>query len=251
MGMIILKSPEEITIMSRACGIVAEALKALKGVVRPGISTKEIERFVEEIVRGRGAVPAFKGYRNYPASVCTSVNDEVVHGIPSSALLNEGDIVSIDLGVYLEGFYGDAAITLPVGKVSPLAGKLMRVTEEALALGIEKAIPGNRVSDISHAVQKHAEANDFSVVRSFVGHGIGRSLHEEPQVPNFGEPGRGPRLREGMTLAIEPMVNAGGYEVSILDDGWTAVTSDGSLSSHCEHTVAITANGPRILTKME
>lgn len=249
--MIILKSPEEITVMSRACSIVAEALKALKGVVKPGIPTKEIERFVEEIVRSRGAVPAFKGYRNYPASVCTSVNDEVVHGIPSSVLLNEGDIVSIDLGVYLEGFYGDAAITLPVGKVSPLAGKLMRVTEEALALGIEKARPGNRVSDISHAVQKHAEANGFSVVRSFVGHGIGRSLHEEPQVPNFGEPGRGPRLREGMTLAIEPMVNAGGHEVSILDDGWTAVTADGSLSSHCEHTVAITANGPRILTKME
>lgn len=248
--MIILKSPEEIKIMSRACIIVAEALRALEGIVKPGISTKEIERFVEEIVRDRGAVPAFKGYRNYPASVCTSVNNQVVHGIPSSVVLNDGDIVSIDLGVYLDGFYGDAAVTLPVGKVSPLAEKLMRVTKEALALGIEKARPGNRVSDISYAIQKHAEVNGFSVVRSFVGHGIGRSLHEEPQVPNFGEPGHGPRLREGMTLAIEPMVNAGGHEVSVLDDGWTAVTADGSLSSHCEHTVVIMGNGPRILTKM-
>ncbi len=249
--MIILKSPEEIKRMSRACVIVAEALRALEEIVKPGISTKEIERFVEKIVLDRGAVPAFKGYRNYPSSVCTSVNDQVVHGIPSSVALDEGDIISIDLGVYLDGFYGDAAVTLPVGKVSPLAEKLIRVTKEALALGIERARPGNRVSDISHAVQKHAEANGFSVVRSFVGHGIGRSLHEEPQVPNFGEPGHGPRLREGMTLAIEPMVNAGSYEVSVLDDGWTAVTIDGSLSAHYEHTVAITGNGPRILTKTD
>jgi methionyl aminopeptidase len=249
--MIILKSPEEIKMMSRACVIVAEALRALEEVVKPGISTREIERFVEKIVLDRGAVPAFKGYRNYPSSVCTSVNDQVVHGIPSSVVLDEGDIVSIDLGVYLGGFYGDAAVTLPVGKVSPLAERLIRVTKEALALGIERAQPGNRVSDISHAVQKHAEANGFSVVRSFVGHGIGRSLHEEPQVPNFGEPGRGARLKEGMTLAIEPMVNAGGYEVSVLDDGWTAVTVDGGLSAHYEHTVAITGNGPRILTKIE
>lgn len=249
--MIILKSPEEIKRMSRACVIAAEALRALEEIVKPGISTKEIERFVEKMVQDRGAVPAFKGYRNYPSSVCTSVNDQVVHGIPSSVALNEGDIVSIDLGVYLDGFYGDAAVTLPVGKVSPLAEKLIRVTKEALALGIERARPGNRVSDISHAIQKHVEANGFSVVRSFVGHGIGRSLHEEPQVPNFGEPGHGPRLREGMTLAIEPMVNAGSYEVSVLHDGWTAVTVDGSLSAHYEHTVAITGNGPRILTKTE
>jgi methionyl aminopeptidase len=249
--MIILKSPEEIKKMSRACVIVAEALRCLEEIVHPGISTKEIERFVEKMVLDRGAVPAFKGYRNYPSSVCTSVNDQVVHGIPSSVTLDEGDIVSIDLGVYLDGFYGDAAVTLPVGKVSPLAERLIRVTKEALVLGIERARPGNRVSDISHAVQKHAEANGFSVVRSFVGHGIGRSLHEEPQVPNFGEPGHGPRLREGMTLAIEPMVNAGSYEVSVLDDGWTAVTVDGSLSAHYEHTVAITGNGPRILTKTD
>ena len=249
--MIILKSPEEIKRMSRACVIAAEALRALEEIVKPGISTKEIERFVEKMVQDRGAVPAFKGYRNYPSSVCTSVNDQVVHGIPSSVALNEGDIVSIDLGVYLDGFYGDAAVTLPVGKVSPLAERLIRVTKEALVLGIERARPGNRVSDISHAVQKHVEANGFSVVRSFVGHGIGRSLHEEPQVPNFGGPGHGPRLREGMTLAIEPMVNAGSYEVSVLDDGWTAVTVDGSLSAHYEHTVAITGNGPRILTKTD
>jgi len=249
--MIILKSPEEIKKMSRACVIVAEALRSLEEIVHPGISTKEIERFVEKMVLDRGAVPAFKGYRNYPSSVCTSVNDQVVHGIPSSVTLDEGDIISIDLGVYLDGFYGDAAVTLPVGKVSPLAERLIRVTKEALVLGIERARPGNRVSDISHAVQKHAEANGFSVVRSFVGHGIGRSLHEEPQVPNFGEPGHGPRLREGMTLAIEPMVNAGSYEVSVLDDGWTAVTVDGSLSAHYEHTVAITGNGPRILTKTD
>jgi len=249
--MIILKSPEEIKKMSRACVIVAETLRALEEIVKPGISTKEMERFVEKMVRDRGAVPAFKGYRNYPSSVCTSVNDQVVHGIPSSVALNEGDIVSIDLGVYLDGFYGDAAVTLPVGKASPLAGKLIRVTKEALSLGIGRARPGNRVSDISHAIQKHVEENGFSVVRSFVGHGIGRSLHEEPQIPNFGEPGHGPRLREGMTLAIEPMVNAGSYEVTVLDDGWTAVTADGSLSAHYEHTVAITGNGPRILTKVE
>jgi methionyl aminopeptidase len=249
--MIILKSPEEIERMARACRIVAESLQALKEEVRPGISTKELERLVEEMVAARGAVPAFKGYRNYPSSVCTSVNDEVVHGIPSALVLNEGDIISIDLGVYLDGFYGDAAVTLPVGRISPLAQRLMEVTKTALSLGIESAKPGNRVSDISYAIQRHVESNGFSVVRAFVGHGIGRSLHEEPQVPNFGEPGRGPRLREGMTLAIEPMVNAGSYEVAVLDDGWTAVTADGSLSAHWEHTVAITRTGARILTKME
>jgi methionyl aminopeptidase len=250
-GVIILKSPDEIKKMSNACRIVAEALKALEEVVKPGVSTQEIEKYVEKMVVAKGAVPAFKGYRNYPASVCTSVNDQVVHGIPSSLVLNDGDIISIDFGVYLDGFYGDGAVTLPVGSVSPLAERLMRVTEEALSAGIRFARPGNRISDISHAIQKHVEMNGFSVVRAFVGHGIGRTLHEEPQVPNFGEPGHGPRLREGMTLAIEPMVNAGGYDISILDDGWTAVTADGSLSAHFEHTVAITGNGVRILTKTE
>lgn len=249
--MIILKSPEEIEKMARACRVVAETLKALEGMVKPGISTKEIERFVEKIMAVKGAIPAFKGYRNYPSSVCTSVNDQVVHGIPAELGLNEGDIISIDIGVYLDGFYGDAAVTLPVGKISPLAERLIRVTKAALSIGIERAKPGNRVSDISYAIQRHVESNGFSVVRAFVGHGIGRSLHEEPQVPNFGEPGHGPRLREGMTLAIEPMVNAGSYDVAVLDDGWTAVTADGSLSAHCEHTVAITRNGARILTKIE
>lgn len=249
--MIILKSPNEIEKLSRACRIVAEALKALEVMVKPGVTTKEIEVFVEKMVNAKGAVPAFKGYRNYPSSVCTSVNDQVVHGIPSTLALEEGDIISIDLGVYLDGFYGDAAVTLPVGAVSPLAERLMKVTEDALSIGIDRAKEGNRVSDISYAIQRYVETNGFSVVRAFVGHGIGRSLHEEPQVPNFGDPGRGPRLREGMTLAIEPMVNAGSYEISILDDGWTAVTADGSLSAHCEHTIAITRNGPRILTKMD
>jgi methionyl aminopeptidase len=249
--MIILKSPEEIERMACACRIVAETLKALEEIVRPGISTREIERLVEKMMASKGAIPAFKGYRNYPSNVCTSVNDQVVHGIPSELVLNEGDIISIDLGVYLDGFYGDAAVTLPVGQISSLAERLIKVTKTALSIGIERAKPGNRVSDISYAIQRHVESNGFSVVRAFVGHGIGRSLHEEPQVPNFGEPGHGPRLREGMTLAIEPMVNAGSYEVAVLDDGWTAVTVDGSLSAHWEHTVAITRSGARILTNME
>ncbi len=249
--MIILKSPDEIEKMSQACRIVAETLKALEGIVKPGISTKDIERFVEGAMAEKGAAPAFKGYRNYPSSVCTSVNEQVVHGIPSSSVLKDGDIISIDLGAYVNGFYGDAAVTLPVGTISPLAERLIQVTKEALMRGIEKAKPGNRVTDISHAIQRHVEKNGFTVVRTFVGHGIGRSLHEEPQVPNFGDPGHGPRLREGMTLAIEPMVNAGSYEVSVLEDGWTAVTSDGSLSAHWEHTVAVTRNGARILTKMD
>lgn len=249
--MVILKSPDDIEKMYRSCHIVAETLKDLEGMVRPGISTKDIETFVEKAVAAKGAVPAFKGYRNYPASVCTSVNDQVVHGIPSDTVVKDGDIISIDLGVYLDGFYGDGAITLPVGKVSPVAERLIEVTRKSLMLGIEMIKPGHRVSDISHAIQRHVEQNGFSVVRSFVGHGIGRSLHEEPQIPNFGEPGRGPRLREGMTLAIEPMVNEGGYEVTILDDGWTAVTADGGLSAHWEHTVAVTKDGARILTIAE
>lgn len=249
--MIILKSPDEIEKMCRSCRAVAETLRDLEEIVRPGISTRDIERFVERSIAAKGGVPAFKGYRNYPASVCTSVNEQVVHGIPSDATLRDGDIISVDLGVYMDGFYGDAAVTLPVGRVSPVAERLIRVTKEALMLGIEKVKPGYRVSDISHVIQRHVEANGFSVVRSFVGHGIGRSLHEDPQIPNFGDPGRGPRLREGMTLAIEPMVNEGRYEVSILDDGWTAVTTDGSLSAHWEHTVAVTKNGARILTKTE
>jgi len=247
--MIVIKTPEEIEKMARACGIVAEILEELKAFVKPGITTKDIEMFADEKIISKGASPAFKGYRGYPASVCTSVNNQVVHGIPSRTRLNEGDIISIDLGVYSEGFYGDGAVTLPVGEITPLEKKLLKVTEEALYKGIEKATPRNRVSDISYAIQSYVEANGFSVVRAFVGHGIGMSLHEEPQVPNFGVSGQGPRLKEGMTLAIEPMVNTKGHEVSVLSDGWTAVTVDGGLSAHFEHTIAITGGDARILTK--
>jgi len=249
--MIIIKSPEEIGKMAQACRIVAEALNGLKEIVRPGILTREIERFAEDMVVTRGGTLAFKGYRGYPAGICTSVNSQVVHGIPSSLAVQEGDIISIDLGVFLNGFYGDGAITLPVGRISRTAERLVAVTEKALYIGIEKAKPGNRVSDISHAIQRYVEDNGFSVVRTFVGHGIGRSLHEEPQVPNYGRPGQGPRLKEGMTFAIEPMVNEGSYEVTVLDDGWTAMTADGGLSAHFEHTIAITKDSSRILTKVE
>lgn len=249
--MIIIKSHDEIEKIARACKIVAEVLRDLRYLVKPGITTKDIEIFVDKTLAEKNAIAAFRGYRNYPSSVCTSVNDQVVHGIPSNLRLREGDILSIDLGVYLEGFYGDGAITLPVGKISPSAERLLRVTEDALYIGIEKARPGNRVSDISSAIQRYVESHGYSVVRIFVGHGIGRSLHEEPQVPNYGSPGQGPRLREGMTLAIEPMVNEGTYDIKILDDGWTAVTADRKLSAHYEHTVAITENGARILTKID
>mgnify|MGYP001575130348 FL=1 len=248
--MIVIKTPEEIEKMAKACKIVAEILEDLKAFVKPGITTKEIEMFAEEKIISKGGTPAFKGYRGYPASICTSVNSQVVHGIPSRVRLNEGDVLSVDLGVYSDGFYGDGAVTLPVGEVSPLAKKLLKVTEEALYKGIDKATPRNRVSDISSAIENYVEANGFSVVKAFVGHGIGMSLHEEPQVPNFGISGQGPRLKEGMTLAIEPMVNTGGYEVNILDDGWTAVTLDGGLSAHFEHTIAITDGDARILTKI-
>jgi len=247
--MIILKSPEEIEKIAESCRIVAKTIDAIKEIVRPGITTKEIESFADDSIRELGGIPAFKGYRGYPASICTSVNEEVIHGIPSERILKEGDIVSIDLGVYKDGFYGDGAITVPVGKIDPDVERLIKVTEESLYLGIENARVGKRVSDISHAVQRHVESNGFSVVRVFVGHGIGRELHEKPQIPNFGPPGCGPRLREGMTLAIEPMVNAGGYEVFILNDGWTAVTASGKPSAHFEHTVVITLDGQRILTK--
>ncbi len=249
--MIVIKSPAEIEKIAAACRIVAEVLDGLRSQVKPGASTADLESYADNQIRRKKAIPAFRGYRGYPASMCVSVNNQVVHGIPSRhAHLRNGDIVSIDLGVLCDGFYGDAAVTLPVGEVSEDAAKLMRVTEESLMLGIEKAVPGNRVSDISSAIQRHVESHSFSVVRAFVGHGIGRSLHEDPQVPNFGAPGQGSRLRIGMTLAIEPMVNGGGPDVAILDDGWTAVTSDGSLSAHFEHTVAVTKNGPLILTKI-
>ena len=248
--MIVIKTPDEIEKMAKAGKIVAEILENLKAFVKPGITTKEIEMFAEEKIISKGGTPAFKGYRGYPASICTSVNNQVIHGIPSRVRLNEGDVLSIDLGVYRDGFYGDGAVTMPVGEVNPLAKKLLKVTEEALYKGIDKATPRNRVSDISYAIENYVEANGFSIVKAFVGHGIGMSLHEEPQVPNFGVSGQGPRLREGMTIAIEPMVNTGGHEVSILDDGWTAVTLDGGLSAHFEHTIAITDGDARILTKI-
>lgn len=248
--MIILKSQEEIKRIAQSCDIVARTLNAVKAIVKPGITTAEIESFADAYIRAKNAVPAFKGYRGYPASICTSVNNEVIHGIPSDRVLKEGDILGVDLGVYKDGFYGDAAYTFPVGKIRPEVERLLKVTEESLYIGIENARAGNRVSDISYSIQRHVESNGFSVVRAFVGHGVGSELHEEPQVPNFGPPGRGPRLRPGMTLAIEPMVNEGGYEVLILDDGWTAVTTDGKLSAHFEHTVLVTLNEPRILTKI-
>src|SRR4030066_2021954 len=247
--MIILKSPKEIEKIAQSCSIVGKTLGTLKDIVMPGITTREIESFADAYIRTNNALPAFKGYRGYPASICTSVNNEVIHGIPSARVLKDGDILGIDLGVYKDGFYGDGAVTVPVGEIGPDLQKLIRVTEEALYASIENARVGNRVSDISYSIQKHVESHGFSVVRSFVGHGIGRQLHEEPQIPNFGPPGRGPSLREGMTLAIETMVNAGGYEVFILDDGWTAVTVDGKPSAHFEHTVLVALDGPRVLTK--
>jgi methionyl aminopeptidase len=247
--LIVLKSQDEIKRMAEACRIVAEVLEGIKQNIAPGVKTIELDGYTESFISSRGARPAFKGYRGYPASVCTSINEQVVHGIPSSVRLREGDIISLDIGVYYRGFYGDAALTLPVGKVSAQTERLLAATEESLYRGIEKAVPGNRLSDVSAAIQECVEKEGFAVVRNFVGHGIGRDLHEEPQIPNFGRPGQGPELREGMTLAIEPMVNAGGWEVIILDDGWTAVTKDGSLSAHFEHTIAITGDGNVILTK--
>lgn len=248
--MIVLKSQDEIVRMESACSIVAEVLVKIRDAITPGITTKELDEIAESFILSRKAVSAFKGYKGYPATLCTSLNNQVVHGIPGSAVLKKGDLISIDVGVYKDGFYGDAAITLPVGQISTEAGKLLSSTEEALYKGIEKALAGNRLSDISNAIQKHAEADGFSVVKQFVGHGIGRGLHEDPQIPNFGRPGEGPVLRAGMTLAIEPMINAGTWKVDVLNDGWTAITRDGSLSAHFEHTVAVTDNGPKILTKL-
>lgn len=230
--------------------LVREILEGVKELAQPGVTTLELDRFCEEETRRRKAIPAFKGYRGYPYSLCTSLNDEVVHGIPSAnRFLKEGDILSLDFGILYNGYYGDAAITIPIGEVSEEAKRLIDVTKRALYVGIEHAILGNRLLDISSSIQRYVEGEGFSVVRDFVGHGIGRELHEAPQVPNFGTPGQGPRLKEGMVLAIEPMVNAGGYEVRILDDGWTAVTLDGSLSAHFEHTIAITKNKPYILSE--
>ena len=250
--MIILKSPREITLMRAAGQILAEVMERLRAFVKPGISTAEIDREVESFLQSKGAKPAFKGYRGYPATVCTSINQEVVHGIPSAKRrLAEGDIIGLDLGCIVEGYYADCAITLAVGAVPPRVQELLDVTRESLDKAIVQCRPGNRLGDISHAVQSHCESHGFGVVRAFVGHGIGRQLHEDPQVPNFGEPGRGPGLKAGMVLAIEPMVTMGSWEVRILEDRWTAVTEDGSLAAHFEDTIAITENGPEILTRVE
>ena len=249
--MIILKTPDEIEILAKASRLVAETLQALKREVRPGVTTEALDRMAEDFIRARGGQPAFKGYRNYPKTLCASVNEQVVHGIPSKRILKEGDIIGLDLGAIVDGYYGDSAVTVTVGAVRPKVAELLRVTEEALYAGIAQAVVGNRLSDISHAIQQHAEAAGFSVVTDFVGHGIGRQLHEEPQVPNYGKPGQGPRLQVGMVLAIEPMVNMGASGVRILDDRWTAVTKDGSLSAHFEHTIAIQPDGPpRILSQI-
>ena len=247
--MISCKSPAELQRMRAANALVAEVLGELRGVVGEGVTTRELDALAEDRVRAAGAIPAFKGYHNYPATLCTSVNEEVVHGIPSGRRLRDGDIVSIDLGVVLNDYYGDAAVTLPVGTISEPAEMLLHVTEQALARSIVQVRLGGHVSDLGHAVQRHVEAHGYSVVREFVGHGIGTSLHEEPQVPNYGEPGHGPRLVEGMVLAIEPMVSMGKPAVKVLRDGWTAVTRDGSLAAHFEHSVAVTADGPLVLSR--
>ena len=245
--MIILKTPDEIAVMAKASRVVAEALTVLKSTVKPGVTTDELDRLAESEIRARGAIPAFKGYRNYPKTLCASVNEQVVHGIPSKRVLKEGDIIGLDLGAIVGGFYGDSAVTVAVGRIDEKTAALVRITEESLSLAIEQARVGNRLSDISHAVQRHVEAAGYSVVTEFVGHGIGRQLHEEPQVPNYGKPGQGPRLQPGMVLAIEPMVNMGGPAVRVLEDRWTAVTVDGSLSAHFEHTIAIQPSGPAVV----
>ncbi|MFQ5464875.1 MAG: type I methionyl aminopeptidase [Thermodesulfobacteriota bacterium] len=248
---VILKSPEEISRMRRPAGIVAEVLEVLKEYLLPGATTMDLEKVAAAEVKKRRATPAFKGYKGYPFCLCTSLNQEVVHGMPSKKrVLGEGDILSVDFGAYSDGFYGDSAFTSPIGEVSEEATRLMDVTRDSLDRAVEASRVGGRLLDIAHAVQTHVEAEGFSVVRDFVGHGIGRELHEPPQVPNFGPQGKGLRLKEGMVLAIEPMINAGGPDVEILEDGWTAVTRDGRLSAHFEHTVAITADGPRVLTAL-
>lgn len=246
--MIEIKSAQDIEKIREAGKLAAQALRELERLIRPGVPTIELDRFVEAFLKDRGAVPAFKGYRGYPANICVSVNEEVVHGIPSPRRLAQGDIVGIDLGSLKDGFYGDAAVTFGVGEIDEERRRLLRVTREALAKGIQQARAGNRLNDIGSAVQQHVERNGFSVVRDFVGHGIGRRLHEEPQVPNFGKAGTGVRLRAGMVLAIEPMVNAGTWEVQVAEDRWTVVTRDRSCSAHFEHTVAVTESAPEILT---
>lgn len=248
--MIFLKSEKELDYMRESGRLTALVLEKMKEAVEPGITTKELDEIAEALIRQNGGIPSFKGYRGFPASICASINHEVVHGIPGLRKLRTGDIISIDVGVELNGFHGDSAITLPVGEISEEKARLIKVTRDSLAIGIEQAVVGNRLGDISHAIQKFVEAAGFSVVRDFVGHGIGKDMHEDPPIPNYGPPNRGPRLETGMTLAIEPMVNLGTYRVRVLQDNWTVVTKDGEPSAHFEHTVAITAEGPEILTRL-
>lgn len=247
--MIILKSKREIALMKEAGQLVARVREAVRQAVCPGVSTLELDRLAEEMITQAGATPAFKGYRGFPASICTSVNDQVVHGIPSARRLQEGDILSVDIGVIYQGYVGDTAVTVAVGQVSAAAEKLLRVTEEALEKGLAQCRPDAHLGDVSHAVQSWVEQHGLSVVRDYVGHGIGRTMHEDPQVPNFGQAGTGLLLRPGMVFALEPMVNVGHWEVRTESDGWTVVTADGSLSAHFEHTVAVTDAGPEVLTR--
>jgi methionyl aminopeptidase len=248
--MILLKSPQEIAKMEVANRMVAEILEGVKEKIRPGVETRELDEVAEAHCRRLKVQPAFKGYRGFPRAICVSVNEEVVHGIPGPRRLKAGDLVSLDFGVKYDGYYGDAAVTVAVGQVSAQARQLLKATEEALYAGIAQFKVGGRLSDISHAVQSVVESYGFAVIREFVGHGIGRSLHEDPQIPNFGPPGRGPVLQAGMTLAIEPMTCAGGWQIRILNDGWTAVTQDGGLAAHFEHTVALTEAGALILSRL-
>ncbi|NMB25529.1 MAG: type I methionyl aminopeptidase [Firmicutes bacterium] len=247
--MIVLKSKDELQLMAGAGRLVAETHAVVAAAIKPGVTTASLDALAEEYIRDNGGVPSFKGYHGFPASICSSVNEVVVHGIPGPQVLREGDIIGLDIGAILEGFHGDMARTYPVGEISSEAERLLWVTQKALEQGVAAAIVGNRLSDIGHAVQSFVEAQGLSVVRDFVGHGIGRSMHEPPQIPNFGRPGRGPRLKPGMVLAIEPMVNTGGWEVVVLSDNWTVITADKSLSAHFEDTVAVTEDGPLILTE--
>lgn len=249
--MIVIKSPREIELMRRAGRVVALALEKARELVKPGITTKALDEAIEALIVKHGGIPSFKGYHGFPASICTSVNEQVVHGIPDDRVLTEGDIISVDVGVIIEGYHGDAAVTLPVGTISNEAQTLLEVTEAALYAGIAAAKNGARLTDISHAVEAAVKPYGFGIVRDFVGHGIGREMHEEPQVPNYGPPGYGPVLKPGMTLAVEPMINLGGHEVETLADQWTVVTKDRSLSAHFEHTIAITDGEAEILTKLE
>ncbi len=255
--MISLKSKHEIDLMKRSGQLVALALERIKEAAKPGVTTQELDRIAEDVIRKAGAIPSFKGYKgfpgaiDYPATICASINNQVVHGIPGLEMLKDGDIISIDVGAYLNGYHGDAARTFAIGNISETAARLIKVTEESFFEGIKNAVVGNRIVDISSAVQERVEKDGFSVVRDYVGHGVGKEMHEPPQIPNYRTRERGPRVEVGMTIAVEPMVNVGGYQVKLLDNKWTVVTADGSLSAHYENTIAITENGPVILTKLD